>query len=239
MLVVEPDEPTREAVVQALSSQVDQLQVRGVASARLAMEVLSRQPADVLITALDMPEMDGFELIAFAMAQRPEVSVVLIGDHDSGRLREILRSAESFYHLRRPVGPQQILQLLRSLRPASAAGHLQGLSLAGLLQMLGLEGKTCLVRVRSAGETGRVELAHGDIVHAECGTRRGREAAFEMLVWQAPELSIEPASESHAESMRVSVAELLIEAAWHLDETRRSRPRRSGDSGKWPSDPPF
>jgi len=190
VIVVEPDSATRDALVEALAAHPDEFKTRGVASARQAMEILAREPAEVLITALDMPEMDGFELIAFALAQRPEASVVVIGDHRTGRLREIMRSAESFYHLRRPVGPQQLLQLLRNLRPAAAAGQLQGLSLAALLQMLSLEAKTCSVAVRAEQAAGRVELARGEIVHAECGPRSGREAVFEMLYWPTPALRI-------------------------------------------------
>jgi CheY-like chemotaxis protein len=232
-MVVEPDAPTRQILVDALSGHADEFQTRGFENAREAMAILAREPADVLITALDMPEMDGFELIAFALARRPEASVVVIGDHRSGRLREIMRSAESFYHLRRPVGPQQLLQLLRSLRPGAAAGQLQGLSLAALLQMLSLEGKTCSVAVRAGQATGRVELQRGEIVHAECGARRGREAIFEMLYWPSPALRIEQATAPPPENMRAGVAELLIEAAWHWDEKLRAGSGR-GDSGEFP-----
>jgi CheY-like chemotaxis protein len=232
VVVVDPDRLTREAVSDALSDHASEFRVRSLESAREAIEILTRERVDILVTALDMPEMDGFELIAFAMARRPEASVVVIGDHHSGRLREIMRSAESFYHLRRPVGPQQVMQLLRSLRPAEAAGHLQGLSLAGLLQMLAAEGKTCRVAVRSGHAGGLVELERGDIVHAECGNRRGRDAAFEMLSWPAPELGIQRVAGSRAETIRITVAELLIEAAWRWDEDRRAG--RGKESGEFP-----
>lgn len=233
MVVVDPDRLTREAVCDALAAHGSEFHVRSLASAREAFEILTRERVEILITALDMPEMDGFELIAFMVARRPEASVVVIGDHHSGRLREIMRSAESFFHLRRPVGPQQVMQLLRSLRPAEAVGHLQGLSLAGLLQMLAAEGKSCRVAVRSGPATGFVELERGDLVHAECGSRRGREAAFELLSWPAPELGIQQVHGSRPETIRVSVAELLIEAAWQFDEDRRAG--RAKESGEYPA----
>jgi CheY-like chemotaxis protein len=234
VLVVDPDEATRRVVSESLATD-GELEVRSVASARAAMEVLTQRAVHILVTALEMPEMDGFELVAFALARRPEVSVVVIGDHTSGRLGEILRSTDSFYHLRRPVGSQQVQQLLRSLRPPVAAGHLQGLSLAGLLQMLGFEAKSCRVTVHARQGTGRVELDHGDIVHAECGSLGGREAAFEMLSWQAPELNILQPNEAQPATMRVSVAEVLIEAAWRWDENRRSSIDQPAGSGEWPA----
>lgn len=223
-----------------LAAHASEFEVHSASSGRQAMEYLARQPADILITALDMPEMDGFELTAFALAQRPDASVVVIGDHRSGRVSQIMQPAEAFYHLRRPVTPTQLLQLLRSLRPGGATGHLHGLSLAALLQMLGVEGKTCGVAVRGDQTGGRIEFESGEIVHAECGLHRGREAVFEMLDWQAPDLRIEAAAESGLSTMRAGVSQILIEAAWHWDEQTRAGQRRgpeAGDSGEWSPEP--
>ncbi len=56
-----------------------------------ALEILEKEPIDILITDLMMPEMNGLELIRKALVMKPELDVLVITANDS---TSVIQSAE-------------------------------------------------------------------------------------------------------------------------------------------------
>jgi two-component system response regulator AtoC len=78
ILVVDDEEDLRQAIVEILT--VDGFDVRGVASAEEALEMLSQTPFDVLITDNNLPGKSGVELLEETLSRYPEtVGIVITG----------------------------------------------------------------------------------------------------------------------------------------------------------------
>jgi two-component system response regulator AtoC len=79
VLVVD-DDPAVRQVVQALLVQAG-IEVAAASSGREALGMLEDRPVDVMITDLNMPEMDGMTLLGRVNAQWPAVPVVILTAH--------------------------------------------------------------------------------------------------------------------------------------------------------------
>ena len=76
-ILVADDEPnTRDALAEVLREEGHS--VTTVSGGRLAVESLGAIPCDLVITDLNMPDVDGLEVIETARLQQPESAIVVI-----------------------------------------------------------------------------------------------------------------------------------------------------------------
>lgn len=84
-------------------------------SASKAIAIFENQPIDLVISDLDLPQINGFQLMGQIKAIQPEVPVVLMtsfGDHEQG-----LRAHEkgACYFLSKPLNMDTIIGCIESL----------------------------------------------------------------------------------------------------------------------------
>jgi DNA-binding NtrC family response regulator len=78
-----------------------------------ALAICDRQPVDLLISDVSMPEMDGNRLADRVMKRCPQASVLLI----SGHFRTVPENTERIRHLKKPFFPSELIGHLRELLP--------------------------------------------------------------------------------------------------------------------------
>jgi len=117
VLVVDDDCDAREVIARILGDC--HARVRIAASARDAFTALRADPPDILISDLGMPEVDGFELLAWVRAlqresggQLPAVALTAFA-----RSEDRLRALEAGFsaHIPKPVEPSELIATLASL----------------------------------------------------------------------------------------------------------------------------
>lgn len=75
-LVVDDEAPIRNVLVRLLKSQG--YVCREAASGRQALELLEREPADLVLSDIYMPEMDGMQLLAEVRKRWPDIGVLMV-----------------------------------------------------------------------------------------------------------------------------------------------------------------
>lgn len=90
--------------------------LRFVEDARIALEVMEREPVDVIVSDFRMPGLDGGQLLAEARRRHPEVARLILSGHtDEGDLMRVVTVAHQF--LSKPTGPEELIGALdRALR---------------------------------------------------------------------------------------------------------------------------
>jgi two-component system, response regulator YesN len=79
-----------------------------------ALRSLETEPADILITDIKMPVMDGLELTRRALALYPQLKVILVSSYnDFEYVREGLKLGVADYILKPTLEPEDLLQLVR------------------------------------------------------------------------------------------------------------------------------
>jgi PAS domain S-box-containing protein len=114
ILLVEDDPLVARAVKRTLAREHDVVFVEG---GREALQALAKEPFDLIISDLMMPEMTGMELHAELLRTHPDTAarmVFLSGGAFTGAAREFLHRVPN-RHIEKPFDPQQLRDLIRQL----------------------------------------------------------------------------------------------------------------------------
>ena len=102
----------------------------------------------------------------------------------------------------------------------SLHGSLSELPLPDVIQLVSVSGKTGMFEIRSSDNQGKIFLKDGQIVDALVGELRGDNAVYEMAIWSDGTFSFKPGEVSDQDTIHMSNASLMMEAARRLDEWR-------------------
>ena len=120
VLIVEDDAELREALVTTL--EVARYRVVEAASGEEALEKLARMPADLVISDVQMPGMDGIELLGQVQRHHPGVPVLLMTAY--GRIEQAVSAmqAGAVDYLAKPFEPRALTEIVsRVLNTASVS----------------------------------------------------------------------------------------------------------------------
>ena len=206
------------------------LAVRTASSGLEAVEVLQHEAVDLVVTDLKMPEMDGFELLAWMSRETPTVPVIVMTAFGTPEIAERLRSfgLESF--VEKPVDFATLSERISTALDDAARGFVSGIPLSTFLQILEIERRSCTLRVRSGARTGLLHLVAGVPWDAEAGDFRGEEAAADIVTWTGAGIEILSAARGIERRVKSSLGQLLLEGFRILDEERASALAKAGIS---------
>ena len=113
VLIVEDTEPTRDILEMALM-QLPDIAIHSVATAEEALACLAANHINAMVTDLNLPRMDGFQLIAKVRAGSDMPIMVISGDNDPSTLERLVTLGASAY-FPKPYSPSQVRQRLEEL----------------------------------------------------------------------------------------------------------------------------
>lgn len=184
---------------------------------REALEVMQQEPIHVLVTDLNMPVMDGFNLIAKVVRLYPQIPIiVLTGLSESQHLNTPLQMG-AISILSKPPRLTLLMDAIRAAAQFEPSGMVRGIGLNSILQLLNWEKKSCTLTVKSEAGMGLLYLKQGEVVHAAYRAEEGLPAAYEILTWDRPDIEfvdtcrVEP-------TIDLPLTELLMNAALLTDQ---------------------
>jgi CheY-like chemotaxis protein len=192
-----------------------------------AVAVLESRPVDVLVTDVNMPGMDGFELLAHASRHFPNLPVVVLSVMAPEDVEEGLVTTGTIRVLRKPASASVIAQAVKDARAQTARGRLSQVPLATLLHLMRLERKTCSLLVRSGDRKGRLHFLSGELVNAYAFELDidGEEAARHLLAWDTVNVEFERSLHNHHRRIDTPLEQLLLEVATTQDHRAHDRSR--------------
>ena len=126
ILVVDDEMLMRKYLANSIPAFTDKFQVSGIAKDGLeAMELLKKQHYDLVITDIQMPEVDGLSLAKYLHENFPNIAVIIIsGFNDFEYARKAIHLGVSDYLLK-PIVPKTLEDILHScLEQQKAKIHL-------------------------------------------------------------------------------------------------------------------
>jgi hypothetical protein len=188
--------------------------------------LLETSQGDLLFLDLDSP--DGVALEWLAQLAEVKSSIPILGAGQAERpdiTGYELRFPNHFFpfltYLRKPLTAADILKAVQSEIRHVARGVIEGLSLATLLQMFHMEGKTCTLRVNSGKRQGFFYMRAGQIINARYRRKEGMEAALLLLASASPKAEIDGQLHDSTQLIHARIEELMMEAMRVQDEQTR------------------
>ncbi|GLH73724.1 hypothetical protein GETHLI_22260 [Geothrix limicola] len=184
-----------------------------------ALEMLRNEPVHVLVTDLNMPVMDGFNLIAKASRLYPQIPIIVMtGLEPSQHLNTPLQLG-AIRILTKPPRLTLLMDAIRAAAQFEPSGMIRGIGLNSILQLLSWEKKSCTLTVKSDAGMGLLYLKNGEVVHAAYKADEGLPAAYEILTWDRPDIEFVETCRVD-QTIDLPLTELLMNAALLTDNRR-------------------
>lgn len=104
VLIVDDEEPLLLSIAEGLSIYKKYFTLVTATNGVEAVKLLKSSPAiDLVITDLKMPQMDGFELLAYMKRNYPEIPVIMMTAFGTPQIEEVVQNLELLRYLEKPL----------------------------------------------------------------------------------------------------------------------------------------
>lgn len=188
-----------------------------------AIERLKKEDFDLVITDLDMPEMNGIEVFLWIKEHKsPDVQVIIMTAFGSEEVKEFAESVGALRYFEKPLNMKNVKKVLDEINQNNQGlkGTVEDISLFDFVQMIILSRKQKRVTVIDpvTKQIGRLYVSYGEIIHAECGNLSGEDAFFSIMAMKSgtfkDELWIDPSEKT----ITKKPMKLFMEASKRIDD---------------------
>ncbi|HBR30390.1 MAG TPA: DNA-binding response regulator, partial [Firmicutes bacterium] len=117
VLLVDDEEVIREGMTKIIDWEAIGFRFMGAAQNGIeAYERLMQDPADIVITDLKMPVIDGLELIAKIQEEHPEIVFVVLSGYGEFELAKQAMRYGVKHYLLKPCNEQKIIEVLNEIK---------------------------------------------------------------------------------------------------------------------------
>lgn len=221
ILLVDDEEMFLSSLFDGLRRRFPDFTFRTANNGEMALAQLDKQPADLVITDLKMPKMDGFQLIAAMHSQYPAIPLLIMTAHSTELSEGRAMASGALHCIDKPVDLAELARRIDELFSTGAIASLRGVSLAAFLQLLGLEKKSGIVDVQGDGVRARLYLSSGQVIHADNGAYTGLQAALRTVGLDDVEIHFRPGAVPKTPTIDLPLTQLLLDSARMRDEGER------------------
>ena len=175
-----------------------------------ATQALEREHIDLVATDVNMPDADGLQVLNHAVNRRLLIPAIAFTSGCSSKQRNSIMKCGAFRVLDKPLNLVELVEAAQQLLTAPVQTFPDGFALAGILQLVEAERKSCDISVRSRdGLLGELIFVDGELDHAKTELQIGDDAAKEILSWPDSSAQIRETTLLHPTTVISSLAQLL------------------------------
>ena len=189
-----------------------------------ALDCLKVNPMDLVILDIQMPVMDGLQLLTLLKRCRPALPVVVLSGVVTPQNREYALQHGAALILEKmelAAGFESIYPALEATAEAPAEGFKGIVRQVGLTELLQLEclgRKSSILEIKGPNADGRIYISDGSIIHAEIGNVLGEKALAKLYGIKSGEFRLAPFTQPPRQTIDGHWEALLMEAAQSSDE---------------------
>lgn len=223
VLIVDDTKLVRHFLAKKLEPYADEFTVLTAENGKEALAHAQAVKVDLVVTDIEMPVMDGFELLAHLSNNHPEVPVFVMTANGSPEIAQRIGAMGSIKYFEKPIDVERLLAAIRDIFNSSAQGAVNGISLASFLQLIKMENKSCTLRVKSGGKSGQLYCQEGELIAAETGDLTAEKAAIEMISWDSAVIEILTFNRQKGKEIKQPLMTILMEGSRRKDEMEATK----------------
>jgi CheY-like chemotaxis protein len=237
ILLLDDDQDFLDLYREMLSQHLPSLpEVRVANSGARALCLLESDPYTILITDLNLPKMDGLQVLTIARRKYPQLRlVVLTGIKDEQfRSRSYALGVDQYWV--KPETDQEMglfMESIESLISREAQDGFRGVqskSLVDIIQLECLSQSSCILKIVNGTSEGLIFIQNGEVMDAEVPGMTAEPAFQRILSWRHGNFETLPPDPSRARAIFTSYQGLLLNTAQAIDEAA-SLNDQSSESG--------
>ena len=230
VLVVDDEDDILWMLKTNLNKGMPDVEVLAAGSGEEALAVLSAQQIHLVITDINMPGMNGLDLLTEVNNRYPDTGVIIMTAHPSNSLEHQAMAGGSLRFVEKPFEINVMREIVGDALKTSDGfqGTLNGIDLIDIVQFNGLSKATSALKVTADEMEGMIFFKKGEVVHAMCDDMNGETAFFKILELQGGTLQNIKGVEPPVISIYKNLESLLFESAVRNDE--ETSKNKSGSS---------
>ena len=222
VLIVDDEKVFLLSLSDGLKSYSDEFNVLIAFNGKEAVKILNSTKIDLVVTDLKMPEMDGFQLLAYLTRHFPDIPTIVMTAFGTPDMEAKLLTIGATQYLEKPLDFDVLADsILQHVAGDDSQGHIKDITLGTFLQFLEMEGKTCTLTVTSNEHIGRLYFLEGELINAKTETTEGEQAAYEIIGWDETEIEINYSCKNKTKTITSPLSFVLMESCKIKDEASK------------------
>jgi len=220
VLVVDDEADMLWMLQRNLNKGMSNVEILAAESGEEALSIMSDKPVDLVISDINMPGMNGLDLLVEINNRYPQTGVIIMTAYPSNTYESQAMLSGSLRFVEKPFDINYMRKIVQEALHSGEGfqGTVDGVELMDIVQFNGLARATAALKVKTASHEGMIFFKDGNVVHAMCDAESGESAFFRMLSFQGGSLQNIRGIEPPVMSIRKSLESLLMEAASRSDE---------------------
>ncbi len=221
ILIVDDDLFALALLEEQLKSYGDFFTPVYASNGREAVEILGQEDISLLVTDLIMPgDISGWDLIDYIENFHPHIPIVVItGCVDEEKIEQLRPRVRQI--LMKPIKVKQLVRIVTGiLNEDITSGSLKGISVGAFLQLLEIDGRTCLLEVGSSPKNkGLLYVNRGKLYDAEYEGLRGEKAAQKIIAMDNVQFQIKALPKIEIrQQIKTDLMSIIMESMKQKDE---------------------
>jgi predicted regulator of Ras-like GTPase activity (Roadblock/LC7/MglB family)/DNA-binding response OmpR family regulator len=232
VLVVDDEDDMLWMLQRNLNKGMSDVEVLAASSGEEALAVLSDKEVNLVITDINMPGMNGLDLLIEVNNRYPDTGVIIMTAYPSNSFEREAMMGGSLRFVEKPFDINDMRKIVGDVLKTSDGfqGTLDGIDLIDIVQFNGLSKATSALKVTTADQEGMIFFKKGEVVHALCDNTSGEKAFFKILEFQGGTLQNIRGVEPPIVSINKNLESLLFESAVRNDEEISKNESERADS---------
>jgi CheY-like chemotaxis protein len=242
ILIVDDDQIWLRVLEKKLEKYRKDFEVVLAGDGEQAMEVLQSKSISLVVTDMQMPNMDGLTLLAHMSESYPDIPVMVVTAYSTPKLKRAVLERGGAGYIEKPFVVEDLARkIIGMLKKQSEGGILQTIPLEMFIQLIEMEQKTCTIRVfnKSTAQQGVLFFREGDLMDARLAGRKGLPAAYAIFSWLEVALTIQDTCPVEKKRIDKDLQAILMDAMRIRDEGEQPELATETDEAEQPvSDAP-
>jgi DNA-binding NtrC family response regulator len=217
-VLIADDDPVILRVLSKVLKEIPELTILTAEDGKKAINILDKENIDLLIADIQMPHVNGLQLLSYVSKNIQGLRVIVLTGNGSEKIENTIKSIGSYLFYEKPMDLNVFKEaVIRELRSGNTS-QIHGINISSFLQLIDIEGKICTLTIRSHGNVGYLYFRNGELIAAETGNLRGEKAAMNIINWNNSVIEIADMCKKNKREIDKPLMKLLMESARIKDE---------------------